>query len=93
MDTSLKSKGSAGSLAAAAALGIGGLLFASVSVMYIAGMFGLSTAFASQIVHAVEVGGIALAIVMGLLSGGIAATVIATARMAIARWGTAAAVA
>ncbi|MDG4832690.1 uberolysin/carnocyclin family circular bacteriocin [Solwaraspora sp. WMMD1047] len=93
MDTSLKATRGSGALATAAALGLTGLLFASVSVMYIAGMFGLSTAFASQIVNAVQVGGIALAIVMGLLSGGIAATVIATARWAIARWGSAAAVA
>jgi len=87
MDTSVTTKRSVGALGAAAALGLTGLLVASVSVMYIAGMFGLSTAFASQIVAAVEVGGVALAIVMGMLSGGIAATVIATARWAIARWG------
>lgn len=87
MDTSVTTKRSVGALGAAAALGLTGLLVASVSVMYIAGMFGLSHAFASQIVAAVEVGGVALAIVMGMLSGGIAATVIATARWAIARWG------
>lgn len=66
---------------------------ASVSVMYIAGMFGLSSAFASQIVNAVEVGGIAFAIVMGVLSGGIAAAVITTARWAIFQFGKRAAVA
>ncbi|MDQ0210557.1 uberolysin/carnocyclin family circular bacteriocin [Arthrobacter bambusae] len=70
-----------------------GLALASVSVMYIAGMFGLSSTFASQIVTAVEVGGIALAIVMGVLSGGIAAAVIATARWAILQWGKRAAIA
>jgi len=74
-------------------LSIAGLATATIGAMYIAGMFGLSTAFASQIVHAVEVGGIALAIVMGLLSGGIAGAVIATARTAIARWGEKAAIA
>jgi hypothetical protein len=41
----------------------------------------------------VEVGGIALAIVMGVLSGGIAAAVIATARWAIFKFGKTAAVA
>jgi len=77
----------------AVVVGLIGLTVASISVMYIAGMFGLSTAFASQIVNAVEVGGWALAVVMALLSGGIAGAVIATARMAITRWGKAAAVA
>jgi hypothetical protein len=77
----------------AGVLSIAGLATATIGAMYIAGMFGLSTAFASQIVHAVEVGGIALAIVTGLLSGGIAATVIATTRAAIARWGEKAAIA
>lgn len=80
-------------LGLAGAVGVAGLAFASISVMYIAGMFGLSTAFASQIVTAVEVGGIALAVVMGLLSGGIATAVIATARWAISALGKKAAVA
>ncbi|MEW1823506.1 uberolysin/carnocyclin family circular bacteriocin [Arthrobacter sp. NPDC080031] len=77
----------------ATAVSLAGLALASASVMYIAGMFGLSHAFASQIVSAIEVGGIALAIVMGVLSGGIAAAVIATARWAILRWGKRAAIA
>lgn len=81
------------SIAIAAGIGVGGLALASISVMYIAGMFGLSTAFASQIVTAVEVGGFALAIVMGLLSGGIATAVIATARWAVSALGKKAAVA
>ncbi|PYI66949.1 hypothetical protein CVV68_12410 [Arthrobacter livingstonensis] len=55
--------------------------------MYVAGMFGISASLAGQIVSAVEVGGIALAIVMGLLSGGVGAAAVATARWAIARWG------
>ncbi|PID95977.1 MAG: hypothetical protein CSA84_07480 [Actinomycetales bacterium] len=61
--------------------------------MYIAGMFGLSSAFAAQIVNAVSVGGWVLAAVMAAISGGIASVVVATARWAIARWGKAAAVA
>lgn len=81
------------SIAVAGALSVAGLVLASVSVMYIAGMFGLSSTFASQIVTAVEVGGIALAIVMGLLSGGIATAVIATARWAISALGKKAAIA
>jgi hypothetical protein len=68
-------------------LGILGLVAASISLAYIAGMFGLSKAFATQVVAAVSVGGWALAVVMAALSGGIAGVVVATARWAIARWG------
>ncbi|MCO4254639.1 hypothetical protein [Pseudarthrobacter cellobiosi] len=81
------------SIAIAGAVSVAGLALASVSVMYIAGMFGLSSTFASQIVTAVEVGGIALAIVMGALSGGIATAVIVTARWAISALGKKAAIA
>jgi len=70
-----------------------GLVGATFSVMYIAGMFGLSTAFASQIVSAIAVGGWVLAVVMAALSGGIAGVVVATARWAIAQWGKAVAIA
>lgn len=70
-----------------------GLAVASFSVMYIAGMFGLSTALASQIVAAVTVGGWVLAAAMALVSGGIAGAVVATAKWAIAQWGKTAAVA
>jgi circularin A/uberolysin family circular bacteriocin len=70
-----------------------GLVGSAFSVMYIAGMFGLSTAFASQIVNAVSVGGWVLAVVMAAMSGGIAGAVVATARWAITRWGKTAAVA
>lgn len=79
--------------AVAATVALAGLGMATMSVAYIAGMFGLSTALASQIVQAVTVGGIALAIVMGLLSGGVAAAVIGSARWAIAALGKKAAVA
>lgn len=82
-----------GRLVAAVGLGLVGLVSTTVGAMYIAGMFGLSTAFASQIVNAVQVGGWALAVVMALLSGGIAGTVVATARWAITKWGAKAAVA
>jgi hypothetical protein len=78
---------------AAGGLGLIGLASLSIGAMYIAGVFGLSAAFASQIVNAVQVGGWVLAVVMAAISGGLAATVIATARWAIARWGTAAATA
>src|SRR6218665_591239 len=69
------------------ALGVAGLFMASISVLYIAGMFGLSSAVASQIVNAVTVGGWVLAVAMALVSGGIAGTAVATARWAITPWG------
>ena len=80
-------------LAVAGLLSVAGLATATIGAMYIAGLFGLSGALASQIVHAVEVGGIALAIVTGLLSGGTAAFVIATAKAAVERLGSTAAAA
>ncbi len=71
----------------AAVVGTLGLFAAGVSAMYIAGLFGLSSALASQIVNAITVGGWVLAVLMGALSGGFFAAVFATARWAIARWG------
>lgn len=78
-----------GAVVAAGLISTVGLALASISLMYIAGLFGLSIAFASQIVAAISIGGLALAIVIGLLSGGIAGLVIATARWAITKWGEA----
>jgi hypothetical protein len=74
-------------VSATVGLGILGLAVASISMAYIAGVFGLSTAFASQIVAAISVGGWVLAVVMAAMSGGLAGVAIATARWAIARWG------
>jgi circularin A/uberolysin family circular bacteriocin len=85
--SSFSTRRTAGVTAAAAAISVIGLAFAGISVMYIAGMFGLSTSVASQIVNAVEVGGWVLAAAMALVSGGIAGTVVATAKWAISKWG------
>lgn len=74
-------------IAGTVGLGILGLAAATISVGYIAGVFGLSYQFAGQIVAAVSVGGWVLAVVMGAISGGLAAVAVATARWAIARWG------
>lgn len=74
-------------------LGISGLLFASISIAYIAGMFGISTALASQIVTAVSVGGAALSIALAIGSGGLAAAAVSTAKWAIKKWGQKVAVA
>ncbi|MFH8404053.1 uberolysin/carnocyclin family circular bacteriocin [Streptomyces sp. NPDC018019] len=84
---SFTTKRTAGAVAAAGLISAIGLAFAGISVMYIAGMFGLSTSVASQIVNAVEVGGWVLAAAMALVSGGIAGTVVATAKWAISKWG------
>ena len=73
-------------IAAVAVAGLG-LMLASISTLYIAGLFGLSSALASQIVNAITVGGWVLAVLMAALSGGFFAAVFATARWAIARWG------
>jgi len=72
---------------AAAALGVVGLVAGGVAALYVAALFGLSAAVASQIISAVQVGGWVLAVVLAALSGGIAGAVVATARWAIARWG------
>ncbi|MGW8954717.1 uberolysin/carnocyclin family circular bacteriocin [Streptomyces sp. NPDC055709] len=85
--SSFTTKKSVGTAAAAGLISIIGLTFAGFSVMYIAGMFGLSSSVATQIVNAVEVGGWVLAAAMALVSGGIAGTVVATAKWAITKWG------
>lgn len=84
---STQSKKSAYSTVLAFAIAVAGLATASLGAAYIAGVFGLSVAFASQIVSAVSVGGWVLAVVMAGMSGGLAAVVIATTRWAITRWG------
>lgn len=88
-----ESRTSRGTTTAAAVVAALGLVFAGLSAAYIAGMFGLSTAVASQIVNAITVGGAVLAIAMAVVSGGIAGAVVATARWAITAWGKKAAVA
>lgn len=85
--SSFATKKTAGIALVAVVISSVGLAFAGVSVMYIAGMFGLSSAVASQIVNAVEVGGWVLAAAMALVSGGIGGTVVATAKWAISQWG------
>lgn len=84
---SFATRKTAGTTAAAAVISVVGLAFAGISVMYIAGMFGLSASVATQIVKAIEVGGWVLAAAMALVSGGIASAVVATAKWAIAKWG------
>jgi len=86
-------KQSSSALVAAVGLSVVGLVSATIGIAYIAGLFGLSTAFASQIINAVQVGGWVLAVVMAAISGGIAGTVVATAKWAIVKFGEKAAIA
>lgn len=89
----MQARTSSRALVAASIVSMMGIAAGSLSIMYIAGMFGLSASFAGQIVDAVTVGGWVLAVVMGLLSGGTAAIVIGSARWAIAALGRKAAIA
>ena len=89
----MQARTSSSALVAAGIVSMMGIAAGSLGIMYIAGMFGLSTSFAGQIVDAVTVGGWVLAVVMGLLSGGTAAVVIGTARWAIGALGRKAAIA
>lgn len=94
MQSSLaESRTSRRTVALAAIVAVVGTVVAGISVAYIAGMFGLSSAVATQIVSAISVGGAVLAIALTLVSGGIAGAVVATARWAITKWGEKAAIA
>lgn len=79
--------------AVAAALGVVGLLGASLAVSWIAGSLGISAAAASQIMQAIEVGGWALVVIGAVFGAGITGALIATARSIALRWGRAQAVA
>ena len=92
-NTLTESQSSKKTMLSAVLVGVVGLLLVGSSAAYIAGMFGLSTAVATQIVNAISVGGAALAIAMALVSGGIAGAAVATARWAITKWGEKVAVA
>ena len=63
---------------ASVGVSIVGVIAAGVSLAWLVGSFGISTAAASQIVTAIEIGGAALAIVGALFSGGLAGAVIST---------------
>ena len=77
---------------AAALIGVTGLATATVGIMWVAGSLGISTAAATQIVRAIEIGGWALAVVMAVFGAGIIGAIVATVRSIVARLGTAVAV-
>ncbi|MFC7432304.1 MULTISPECIES: uberolysin/carnocyclin family circular bacteriocin [unclassified Agrococcus] len=63
-----------GALAASAGL----LAVAGVSLAWLVGSFGVSTAAASQIVAAIELGGAAVAIITAIIGGGVVGIVVST---------------
>jgi len=63
---------------AAVSVSTAGVVAGALSLAWLVGSFGLSTAAASQIVTAVEIGGAALAVVSAVLGGGIAGAVVST---------------
>jgi hypothetical protein len=60
----------------ASGVAIAGLVAGAVATLYIAGTFSLSTATATQLVNAYEVGGWALTIALAVFSGGTAAALL-----------------
>ena len=65
---------------AAAGLALTGLVAGTFATLYIAGAFGLSTATATQLVRAYEIGGWALTIALAVFSGGTAAALLGVLR-------------
>lgn len=63
-----------GALAASAGL----LAVAGVTLAWLVGSFGITTAAASQVVTAIEIGGAALAVVTAIIGGGVVGIVIST---------------
>ena len=70
-----------------AGLAMIGLFTATLGAAIVAGMFGISTALASQIINAVILGGWLLGVIFAALTGGIAGLSIALIRGLIARYG------
>lgn len=72
------SKGRAAIWGASAAVSAVGLAIAGLSLAWLVGSFGISTAAASQIVWAIEVGGAAIAVISAILSAGVVGVVVST---------------
>lgn len=80
-------------LAMAAGIAAVGLIMGGVALAWVAGSLGISTAAASQIVNAVEVGGLALTLVGAAFGFGVGSALVATIRWYILRKGKAVAIA
>ncbi len=74
-------------IAAVAAVAAIGLTIGSVAVAWVVGALGISTAAASQIVNAVQVGGWALTLVGAAFGFGVGSAFVATVRWYITRKG------
>ncbi|MDO5633573.1 MAG: uberolysin/carnocyclin family circular bacteriocin [Micrococcus sp.] len=81
------------SLGIAAALSVVGLVAGGVALAWVAGSLGISTAAASQIVNAVQVGGLALTLVAAAFGFGVGSALVATIRWYILRKGKSVAIA
>lgn len=75
------------SLAVAGTISVVGLVVGTIALAWVAGSLGISTAAASQIVTAVEVGGLALTLVGAAFGFGIGSALVATIRWYITRKG------
>lgn len=71
--------------AAASVLAAVGLAVGAAATLYIAGVFGLSTTTANNIVRAYEIGGWALTIALVVFSAGTASALLAVIRYYISR--------
>jgi len=80
-------------VAIAAGIAALGLVVGGVALAWVAGSLGISTAAASQIVNAVQVGGLALTLVGAAFGFGVGSALVATIRWYILRKGKAVAVA
>lgn len=82
-------------LAITTAVGVSvlGLVLGSFAIAWVAGSLGISSAAATQIVNAVEVGGVALTLVGATFGFGVGSALVATIRWYITRKGKAVAVA
>lgn len=78
-------------VAAGALLATTGLAFGAFAVLWLVGTFGLTTAAASQLATAFEVGGWALSIALLAFSGGVSGAMFAAWRVYAATLGKAAA--
>lgn len=71
-------KGRAMIWGASAAVSVVGIAVAGLSLAWLVGSFGVSTAAASQIVAAIEIGGAAVAIISAILGAGVVGIIIST---------------
>ena len=96
MSTSLIALDSAAtrrSVGVAASLSVIGLIVGGVTLAWVAGSLGISASAASQIVNAVQVGGLALTLVGAAFGFGVGSAFVATIRWYILRKGKAVAIA